>query len=172
MRQKRGQPAQRCCSSSLLFWLALHWKGGSRRQPESRGGYEKFAAPARQLLAGGDLSMQIRSPTEPSSPEDARRIVDVLRRSLRSPEQIKMSTKKSSIPRKPGFTSKRKADGARRAPAAFPVCLTDIIEDMFPSLSAEDQHRIAVANYAISNHQTGSEQDEGQQHEYQNPQQC
>jgi len=62
-----------------------------------------------------------------------------------------------------------KADGTQSLLSAFLVSLTDIIEDMFPSLPAEDKHRIAVAKDAISDHQTGTEQDERQQHENQNP---
>lgn len=56
--------------------------------------------------------------------------------------------------------------------SALFVSLTDIIEDMFPGMSAEDKHRIAVTKDAIPDHQTGSEQDEGHQHENQNPHHC
>ncbi len=56
--------------------------------------------------------------------------------------------------------------------SAFLVSLTDVIENMFPGLSAEDQHRIAVTEDAISDHQTGSEENESHQHEYQNPHHC
>jgi hypothetical protein len=68
--------------------------------------------------------------------------------------------------------STKKADGTQSSLSALLVSLTDIIEDMFPSMSAEDKHRIAVTKDAIPDHQTGSEQDEGHQHENQNPHHC
>jgi hypothetical protein len=40
---------------------------------------------------------------------------------------------------------------------------------MFPGLLAEDEGRIAVTQNTVSDHQSGSEENESHQHEYQNP---
>ncbi len=85
----------------------------------------------------------------------------------------RISAEKNPAPRPLAPIQKtRKADRTQAFLSAFLVSLTDIIEDMFPSLSAEDKHRITVTEDAISDHQTGSEKNEGHQHEYQNPHHC
>lgn len=98
-------------------------------------------------------------------------MVSVLRRGLPPPEhsrQNKRRKESGTSPAHPQSKQERQTE-RKRSRSAFLVSLTDVIKDMFPSLSVEDKHRIAVTDDAISDHQTSSEENEGHQHEYQNP---
>jgi hypothetical protein len=65
--------------------------------------------------------------------------------------------------------NQKRADGTQSFLSALLISLTDIIKDMFPGLLAEDEGRIAVTQNTVSDHQSGSEENESHQHEYQNP---
>ncbi len=123
-----------------------------------------------------------------------------LRRDVRSPEEtggfqlklLRSHAHRSTLTKLrtssgEAFAHRRTAQDAKQGSGGFrfdkkgrrnanvPVCLfslTDIIEDMFPGLLAEDEHRIAVAKDAVTDHQAGSEENDGHQHEYQNPHHC
>ena len=65
--------------------------------------------------------------------------------------------------------NQERADGTQSFLSALLISLTDIIKDMFPGLLAEDKGWIAVTQNTVSDHQSGSEENESHQHEYQNP---
>ena len=114
-------------------------------QPELRRGHPRRRIPAKLRLSSGEAFVH-RSTAD--------RII----------------AEKNPAPHQPTPQSKQERQTERkRSRSAFLVSLTEVIKDMFPSLSAEDKHRIAVTDDAISDHQTSSEENEGHQHEYQNP---